>query len=168
MSDAPIDRLRRIAAALEGGAVPAAADATWLADAITRYALGARDGLTLDRELGLVAKPGSRPWWRTEERARREASVTRVAAEYFNDLPPTAAASEILRAWNGQRVTRDDSEASRRAAAKRPAARRRLAELIGLADDLPSTRQLRRSLRATGHELDEVLAKPTDYVDGGP
>jgi hypothetical protein len=125
-SGTPIDRLRRVAAALERGEVPAAADAAWLASGVTRCVLGARGGATLDRELGLVAKPGGRPWWRIEERAQREAAVKRVAEEYFSDLCAAAAADEIARAARRLRVARDDSEAARVAAAKRPAARRRL------------------------------------------
>jgi hypothetical protein len=141
-----IDRLRRVAAALESGEAPAADDATWFADAVTRYALGACDGLTLDRALGLVSKPGCRPWWRIEERAQREAAVKRVAEEYFSDLSAAAAADEIARAARRLRVARDDSEAARLAAAKRPAARRRLSDLAVKTEALPAARQIRRAL----------------------
>jgi hypothetical protein len=56
VTGAAIDGLCRVAAALESGEAPAADDAAWLADGITRYALAAREGLTLDRALGLAAK----------------------------------------------------------------------------------------------------------------
>jgi hypothetical protein len=138
-----IARLRQAKAALER---EGSAEAAWLVGVIEEYETKAPNGVTLDRAAGLVPKPGGRPWWRVEERAQREAAVKRVAEEYFSDLSAAAAADEIARAARRLRVARDDSDAARLAAAKRPAARRRLSELAVKTDALPAARQIRRAL----------------------
>jgi hypothetical protein len=138
-----IDDLRHAVTVLkrEGSAV-----AVRVAEGVERYIAEASAGLSLDGALGVATRSGNRPWWRAEQKARRAAAISRVAGEYFSDLSAAAAADEITRAARRERGARNDSDAARQAAAKRPAVRRRLAELAVTTEALKSARSLRRRL----------------------
>ena len=92
-----IARLRSLAAALQR--IPAAA---WFAEALACYEIGAQDGLTLDRALGLVPPPGGEPWWDAERRTRRDAAIRALREQHFADLGVTRAAQQI--ATRGKRL----------------------------------------------------------------
>jgi hypothetical protein len=95
-SSAPIDRLRRLARALETGAPPEAADGVWLSQAIRQYEDGAATGLGLEHALGLVPAPGQERWWTVEARRDRDALIRQYRDEAFSNLSIAAAAREIV------------------------------------------------------------------------
>lgn len=73
-----IARLRRIAEQCRGGQL--GADFATLAQAIDHYLAAARDGVTLDRAIGVVAEQGRAAWWTEEPRQERNAALRQLYA----------------------------------------------------------------------------------------
>jgi hypothetical protein len=86
----PIDRLRSIAAACEGGAL--GDDGRWLASRLRNYISTTHRGGTLDMALELVPLPGGEPWWATEARQRRDDALRKLAATHYATHPAPARA----------------------------------------------------------------------------
>ena len=96
-SPASIIRLRRITAALVGGATLDPADAGWLGGRLASY-LDRPERTTLDRELGLVGTAGQSPAWKAERRAIRDELIRYLAARCFAGLPVEQQAARIAAA----------------------------------------------------------------------
>jgi hypothetical protein len=101
----PIVHLRSLAAVLARDPTTA-----WFAEAVARYEVGAEDGLTLDRALGLVPPPGGEPWWECERRTRRDAAIRALREHCFADLGVTMAARQIAARGRRLAATRWDRE----------------------------------------------------------
>ena len=93
----PIARLRRIAAALEGGRLPEACDRAWFCTAVREYETAAPAGGTFDRAAGLTPNRGRAPWWVEEARQRRDAAIRQMRDRLFPDLRRSEAAQQIAR-----------------------------------------------------------------------
>jgi hypothetical protein len=157
--------LRRVAAALAAGELLAPDDAGWLLAGLERYLAEAPEGVSLEKCLGLAAPQGGRSWWREERLARRDTALRIVGAEFFADLDVSPRAEELARALRGHRMPRDDSEAARRAAAVRPAVRKRFVELADV-HPIPGPRQIERILAtAFRHELPDPMSETACHAD---
>ena len=102
---APINRLRRLAAALarvavaEGCPAELADDAAWFAAAARAYEAGAPNGLTWDQASALRPASNTPDWPTLERRARRDALLRQYVATACADaLTPTEAARKTLAA----------------------------------------------------------------------
>ena len=100
MADAPIARLRRVAAVLRANADP---DAAWLVAGIDRYQDEAGAGVTLDGMLGLSRRGGAGPWWIAEARERRDQAVREMRVIAFGEMEPPQAAVAIRAAVRRRR-----------------------------------------------------------------
>ena len=94
----PIARLRRLAAALDGGRRPVPEDRAWFLAGVRRYeaACTASVAIGLEQALGL-GRHGARGWWSEEARERRDRLLVELRATHFPDLGDTAAAAAIER-----------------------------------------------------------------------
>jgi hypothetical protein len=97
---APIDRLRRLAAALGAGEVPDAGDAAWFVAAIAHYLDDAPAGCSMDDALQLKPATGQAAWWRVEARERRNAAIRELHRTSFSTFGIPRAASEIARLFH--------------------------------------------------------------------
>ena len=106
----PIARLRRIAAALEGGRLPEACDRAWFCTAVREYETAAPAGGTFDRAAGLTPNRGRAPWWVEEARQRRDAAIRQMRDRLFPDLRRSEAAQQIARLLGRRRAPRLPSD----------------------------------------------------------
>lgn len=90
-----VEKLRRIAAALEAGRVPNPGDGAWLASRLRNYLEGAERGLTVDVALDLSPLPGAAAWWTNEGIERRDAALRDLAARFFAGRKVASQAYEI-------------------------------------------------------------------------
>ena len=90
---AAVEKLRRLAAELEGGGD----DARWLAACIREYLESAPRGATMDMCLGVAAMPGEVNWWTAEATRVRDDAIRDLAARYYPSLRPGTQAREIER-----------------------------------------------------------------------
>jgi hypothetical protein len=91
-----INQLRELAAALERGEpVPPGAAKAFTA-AFRLYETKAPEGLTLDRALKLIPRPGGRTWWYTEALERRDAALIELGNELCPDLDLPVTAKTII------------------------------------------------------------------------
>ena len=90
-----IERLRRVAVALEAGD----ADARWLAARLRRYFNYVERGLTIEMALDLRTTPGAPSWFEVERRALRDDLLVQIAATHFSDLSPPRAAAALAAEW---------------------------------------------------------------------
>ena len=91
-------RLRRIAAALAAGQMPAAEDAKWMAQALENYLAAASRGADLEICFGLKPMPGGDPWWTLEAIESRNAAIREMAERFWPDVRPANQADKIHRA----------------------------------------------------------------------
>ncbi len=97
---ASVDRLRRLAAALEAGELPGPADAAWFAAAVRRYLDEAPAGYSMDDALQLTPPAGQAAWWRVEARERRNTAIRELHRTSFSGFGIPRAASEIARLFH--------------------------------------------------------------------
>jgi hypothetical protein len=134
----PVDRLRRILAALDAGGAIAPDDAAWLASGARAYLQDA-PAVRLDAALGLHPEWGSPGWWTTGPRAQRDAALIEMHKQLFGHLDIASAARAIValaRRWH-ERGHLHASEA------------RLLDRLNGTCKGVPGARQVANILRTS-------------------
>ena len=111
---AAVEKLRRIAAALEAGRAPDPGDGAWLATRLRKYLDGAERGMsTLDLAFDLGAGLGGVTWVEEERRDRRDRLLRDMAARHFPRQEPGPAARSLAAAWRRYGRTRRGSDARR-------------------------------------------------------
>jgi len=113
-----------------------------------RAGAGARDAVQLLTEMDEVsaraAMAAANVARRKRAQQRRDAVLRQVRQEFFPELDTLPAAIELERAARGYRTPRNRTDAAQAAAEKRPAVRRRLEQLLGDLDAIPSAHRIRQ------------------------
>jgi hypothetical protein len=153
---APVDRLRRLVAALETGDTPDLVDAAWFAKGAREYLRDA-PAVRLDAALGLHPGWGEAGWWTTGPRAERDAALAEMDKQLFGHLDiPTSAKSIVALARRRQ----ERGDVHIREA-------RLLDRLSGTGKGVPGLKQIANILRSSRAMLDEASRK-SDAVSNFP
>jgi hypothetical protein len=135
---APVDRLRRVLAALESGTAPDPDDAAWLVSGARTYLRDA-PAVRLDAALGLHPGWGEAGWWTTGPRAERDAVLVDMDRQLFGHLDIATSAKSIV-ALARRRQERGDVHAREV---------RLLDRLNGTCKGVPGAKQVANILRSS-------------------